>query len=307
MFDDELDVRKDKKLLNNKFHHITLKANINMTELTKNRIKDCGTFLEFLSDKEFKNYKLSGANFCENRFCPHCNFNLSRKLGLELSVITKYIKEKYNYSFLFLTLTAPNVSADILGNELLDYYKSFERLFKRKEVKAICQGYIRKFEITYNKKRNDYHPHYHILIAVNNSYFHSRNYITRNRWLELWKKSKKDDTITQLDVRKLNESNLTKSLLELSKYLSKDSDYLYSKEVFEVFYKNLKGKRYISFSEVFKEARKLYNDGELDYLKDVDDTEYIYKVYYLRNNSNYTLKNFLELSREEIDKLNKYN
>ena len=27
-------------------------------------------------------------------------------------------------------------------------------------------GYIRKLELTYNKDRNDYNPHYHLLICV---------------------------------------------------------------------------------------------------------------------------------------------
>lgn len=298
----DIKVRQDKKLSNIKFHGFTLKAKINMTDKTKQRIFDCGTFLEFISDQNFENFKLSGANFCGNRFCPHCNYNLSKKLGVELSIITKYIKEKFDYKFLFLTLTAPNVKASELSKELIDYYKCFEKLFKRKEIKKICKGYIRKFEITYNKNRDDYHPHYHILIAVDKSYFNSRNYISRNRWLELWQLSKKDDSITQVDVRKLNDNDLFKSLLELSKYLSKDSDYLFNQDVFEVFYKNLKGKRYIAYSGVFKDSRKLYKSGDLDYLKEIDQINYIYKVYYIWQQTDYNLKDVIELSEEEKEK-----
>lgn len=297
---DELEIRKEKKKLNLKFHALTRKANIKMTENTKLRIEDCGTFLEFLSDKDYKNFKLSGANFCDNRFCPNCNYNASRKLGVELAIMCKYIQQEFNYKFLFLTLTAPNVPDFQLNDELKAYYKCFEKLFKRKEIKKITKGYIRKLEVTYNSSRNDYHPHYHVLVAVDKSYFNSRNYITRDRWLQLWQCVKNDYSITQLDIQRVKDDNITKSLLELSKYLSKDSDYLYSKDVFEVFYKNLKGKRVISFSDCFKEARILYKSGALDYLKEIDQIEYIYKIYYIWRNSDYEFKQVIELSEEEI-------
>lgn len=304
MNNDNIELRKEKKYLNEKFSEFTIKSNINMTEKTKERIQDCGTFLEFLGDKNLENFKLSGANFCGNRFCPQCNYNRSRKLGLELSLIVKYIQDKFGYNFLFLTLTAPNVTSQDLESELKSYYESFKKLFKRKEIKAISLGYIRKFEITYNSSRGDYHPHYHVLIAVKSSYFKSRNYISRNRWLELWQLSKRDVSITQVDIRRVDEKNLVSSMLELSKYLSKDSDYLYSQEVFEVFYKNLKGKRYISFSGIFKEVREMYNFGLLDYLKDFDEIEYIYKIYYIRKNSDYNLKDVVALSEDEKEKYN---
>lgn len=304
MENNNIDLRKEKKLLNEKFSDFTLKSKIKMTDKTKERIKDCGTFLEFLGDENLENFKLSGANFCGNRFCPQCNYNRSRKLGLELSLIVKYIQEKYDYKFLFLTLTAPNVKANDLGNELKSYYESFKKLFKRKEIKSISLGYIRKFEITYNSSRDDYHPHYHVLIAVKSSYFDSKKYISRDRWLKLWQMSKRNDNITQVDIRRLNDKNLIKSMLELSKYLSKDSDYLYSQDVFEVFYKNLKGKRYISFSGIFKDVREMYNLGLLDYLKEIDEIEYIYKIFYIWNNSDYNLKDVIALSDYEKEKYN---
>src|SRR5699024_11497002 len=73
--------------------------------------------------------------------------------------------------FIFLTLTAPNVPADELNDEIKHYNQSFQRLMQRKEVKQIVKGYARKLEITYNEERDDYHPHFHVLIAVNKSYF----------------------------------------------------------------------------------------------------------------------------------------
>lgn len=302
---DFLEKRKKKKELNIKFNNILKDSDINLSKQYKDRISDCGTFLEFVSDKEYQNFKLTGANFCGNRFCPHCSFNKARKDAIEFDVLIKYIQEKFNYSFLFLTLTAPNVKGNFLDQEIRDYYKSIKRLFELKRVKNICKGYIRKLEVTYNSDKDTYHPHYHILIAVNKSYFtDTKSYLSRNDWLDLWQKSKRDFSITQLDIRKVKEKELFNSVLEISKYVSKDSNYLYSKEVFQVFYNALKGKQYYTFTGVFKDSHKLYNNNKLDYLKEKDNVEYIYKMYYIWKNSDYSLKDVLLLNEEELEKYN---
>ena len=43
-------------------------------------------------------------------------------------------------------------------------------------MNSVIKGYVRKLEITYNKERDDYNPHFHVLIAVNKSYFTDKNY-----------------------------------------------------------------------------------------------------------------------------------
>ncbi len=83
----------------------------------------------------------------------------------------QYIKQKEDKQFIFLTLTTPNVTVEHLEDEIKNYNR---RLSNRKHFKSIAKGYVRKLEITYNKKRddyNDYNPHFHVLIAVNKSYF----------------------------------------------------------------------------------------------------------------------------------------
>ena len=71
----------------------------------------------------------------------------------------------------------------------------------------------------------------------------------------MWKSAKRDDTITQVDVRKLDLSLDDKGILEIAKYSAKDSDYLKSQDIFDVIYKALKGKRLITYNGVFKEYR----------------------------------------------------
>lgn len=85
-----------------------------------------------------------------------------------------YLKQEENKEFIFLTLTAPNVPAEELEDEIKDYNHSFKKLMERKEIKKIVKGYARKLEITYNEERDDYHPHFHVLIAVNKVILHKQ-------------------------------------------------------------------------------------------------------------------------------------
>ena len=245
------------------------------------RIKECNTFLFMVADKTMEKTKLHRSNNCDNRFCPICAWKKSRKNALKISVLMQYLREEEKKEFVFLTLTAPNVKADELDDEIKHYNKSFQRLMQRKEVKSVVKGYVRKLEVTYNKERDDYHPHFHVILAVNKSYFtDTKAYIARDRWLELWQKSTKNHLITQVDVRKVKATDNKKEVSEIAKYSAKDSDYLEDEKVFDTFYKSLSGKRLIVYSGLFKDASKLYENKELEKYKELDPTQYIYQIFY---------------------------
>ena len=245
------------------------------------RIKECNTFLFMVADKTMEKTKLHRSNNCDNRFCPICAWKKSRKNALKISVLMQYLREEENKEFVFLTLTAPNVKAEELDDEIKHYNKSFQRLMQRKEVKSAVKGYVRKLEVTYNKERDDYHPHFHVILAVNKSYFTDKNYyISRDRWLELWQQSTKNNLITQVDVRKVKATDNKKEVSEIAKYSAKDSDYLEDEKVFDTFYKSLSGKRLIVYSGLFKDASKKYENKELENYKELDPTQYIYQIFY---------------------------
>ena len=252
-----------------------------VSDKTFERIKECNTFLFMVADKTMEKTKLYRSNNCEHRFCPMCAWKKSRKNALKIGILMQYLREEENKEFVFLTLTAPNVKAEELNDEIKHYNKSFQRLMQRKEVKSVVKGYVRKLEVTYNKERDDYHPHFHVILAVNKSYFtDTKAYIARNRWLELWQQSTKNNLITQVDVRKVKVTDNKKEVSEIAKYSAKDSDYLEDEKVFDTFYKSLSGKRLIVYSGLFKDASKLYENKELEKYKQLDPTEYIYQIFY---------------------------
>src|SRR5699024_9771298 len=147
-----------------------------------------------------------------------CAWKKSRKDALALSAMRADLKQEEKKEFIFLTLTAPNVPAEALNYEIKHYNQSVQRLMQRKEVKQIVKGCARKLEITYNEERDDYHPHFHVLIAVNKSYFdQATQYISRDRWLELWQPVTKNPLITQGHVRKVRSLKESRNL-EIAKY-----------------------------------------------------------------------------------------
>ena len=307
---EEKDVLKkcgDKKLKNNKFREYIRPL---ITPKMFNLISECGDYLTFLADFEMENRKLHRGNFCKNRFCPMCTWRTSCKDTFKISILMEHLRKEENKEFIFLTLTTPNVKGDKLEVEIINYNKAFKRLMERKEVKKIVKGYIRKLEVTYNsdktsKSYDTYHPHFHVVIAVNKSYFTSKNYyINRDRWIELWQEATGDSSITQVDVRKSKINNL-KEVYELAKYSAKDSDYLISKPVFEIFYKALKGKQLIVYGGLFSDANKMYQNGELDCYKTQDGIEYVYMMVYSWKKKEYDNTSIRELTPEEKKKINK--
>lgn len=267
-------------------------------------VEDCNTFLSFVADKTLEKRKLYKANSCKNRFCPVCAWRRARKDALGLSLMMQYIKQQEKKEFIFLTLTTPNVQNEQLEDEIKHYNKSFKKMVERKKVKSIIKGYVRKLEITYNKKRDDYNPHFHVLIAVNQSYFtDKRYYISQQEWLDLWRDVTGISEITQVQVQKIRQNN-NKELYEMAKYSGKDSDYLINQKVFDAFYKSLKGKQVLVYSGLFKEAKKKLKNGDLDYLKEIDPTEYIYQIFYIWKQKEYLASELYDLTEQEKREIN---
>lgn len=266
----------------------------------RQRIADCSSYLQFLVDVTKTKKKLLSANFCKDKFCPICSKNLAVKNFIALQAIAKWIHEEHNKEFIFVTLTAPNVRGDKLNDEIKRFNSAFNNYKDRKEIKAINKGFVRKLEVTYNAKQKTYHTHFHVLIAVNKSYFTDKTYVKRDKWLEMWREVMKDDSITQVDVRRVKDIN--KALLELCKYLAKDNYYLTSKDVFRAFYKALYNKRSITYGGLFKDGIKQFKEGNLFDDIDFELSEWKYLLSVLWKENKYDPEKLKELSGEELKK-----
>jgi len=263
-----------------------------LTDAGKQRYESCGSYLEFWANQSFDKKRLYQANFCENRFCPMCAWRKTLKEALQVSVMMEYIKKEHDKEFIFITLTAPNVEAAQLRDEITRYNKAWHYLTTKPrsgKIHEINHGYARKLEITYNKIVHTYHPHFHIIMAVEPHYFKSREYISREKLLDLWQRAMNDPEITQVDIRKVDtKPGKERAVNELAKYAAKDSDYNFSPEVFGTFYEALKGRQVMTYNKLFKKAAALYDEGALDAYKPKDDTDYVWWLLYQWGKGNYS-------------------
>lgn len=276
------------------------------------RVLDCSTFLEFRLTT-VNDLKLTKANFCKVRLCPMCSWRRSLKIFGQVSRVMDHIEENYNYKYIFLTLTVKNCYGEYLKDTLDLMTKSFNKLSERKAFKQAVKGYFRSLEITYNKKDDTYHPHFHMILAVDNNYFtNSRIYLSQENWTNLWKSCLKVDYTPIVDVRRIREDDnkrFGKAIAETAKYTVKAEDFLIRDEkgnikksltdkVVKVLDLALHRKRLTSFGFKFKEIHKKLNlddmeDGDLINTDNDEDLREDLTDIILRYQWNIGIKNYV--------------
>ena len=284
------------------------------------RVADCGTFLEFARTigqgsggapqgvpcgnlagtptANFSKFKLHNANFCRDRLCPMCSWRRSYKIFGQVSQIMDVIGDKYAY--LFLTLTVPNCSPETLSQSITDIQTAWRVFIRNKRFKSAVRGFFKALEVTRNASTNTYHPHLHVVLAVDKYYFKSKDYINRDEWLTLWQKATKDDSITQVDIRRARSKKnadgeqavkaLSSAVAEIAKYAVKSADYLINDdtrltdEIVGLLVPALNNRRLCSFGGVFDEVRKQLQlddaeDGDLIHLDGELNSDIAVQIY----------------------------
>ena len=140
------------------------------------RIKSCLDYWAWDLYEKNKLMDLLKVNRCmNNRFCPNCKkFELAKFIhsyGKDFkSLLIK------NYNPYLLTLTVPNVSGEDLRETIDNMNKAFSKFFRLfnepigqgkhgfKDRIIEFHGALKVLEITYNKKTNTFHPHFHCMI-----------------------------------------------------------------------------------------------------------------------------------------------
>ena len=113
-----------------------------------------------------------------------------------------------------------------------------------------------------------------------------------------------DNSITQVNSRKVRDTSHSNAVLEIAKYSAKGNDLYHSEAVFDAFYGALKGRQLLVYSGMFKDYAKKYENGELDQFKAKNEDVYTHLLRSLWKGSKY--ENVLKkLSPEEIEQFNK--
>lgn len=276
---------KDRKWKQRKLQNIKLAERLEILGIKNfESVYQCAEVLRF-QEQEDKSLKLYQAWFCKNRQCPICNWRRSLKYSAQISkIIDKAIQKYQKSNFLFLTLTQKNCVGEELDKTLKEMHKSFNLLMRYAKVKKNMLGFVRATEVSYNTVREDYHPHMHVLLMVNNTYFkNKKNYITQEEWIQLWQRAMKLNYEPSVDIRKVYDKKgkgIVSAIQETAKYPVKpmDIEVTDENELLQVtydLYHGLKRKRLLSFGGIFKEIK---NELGLDDVEDgdlvnVDDDE----------------------------------
>ena len=168
---------------------------IDNSVITDNGLKslaECGDTLAFLRDASGKK-RLHSANFCRNRLCPMCNWRRSLKMYSQVSQITDRILDTKKARFIFVTLTVRNPDGAHLAETLDLMNKGFKYITSKSQTFAPaknsrnpCRAISKppKSRITAKRIRI-----IRIFIAFSSqTELFSRDYITKDGWIELWQK-----------------------------------------------------------------------------------------------------------------------
>lgn len=279
---------KDKKSKDDQLANLYYSLSLHQGDYYYNkaeRLNSCGSILTF-QEEENNNKKLVYANSCRVKLCPICSWRRTLKLYAQTTAIFSELTKNKDYRYIFLTLTVPNCVGTELSATITKMMKAWDKLTRRKIWINNILGFFRVMEITHNinpksKSYNTYHPHFHVVLVVDKSYFnkYENNYINQSQWLELWRSVMQDDTITQVNVKtiKATDDNFNHALAEVSKYSVKDADYIIphkwklSQETVKTLDLALHRRRLVAFGGIVKQVHKKLNlddplDGDLTHI-----------------------------------------
>lgn len=241
-------------------------------DIKANNIKQCATFIGITELNGVS--KIVKSNFCRERVCKICAWRRQAKFISQMIPTLSSLQQK-GYSFIFATLTLKNCKYDEVSKNIDVLMEGYNLLCKRREIKRAWKGMCRSVELTYNDITDTFHPHIHVLIAIDETYMD--NYITQARLSTIWKECVNAEYTPVVDIRKVNDN--TKATLETLKYALKPTQY---KQALNVFLYELKGRRLISFSGVIAKQRQLlkYSSLEDDNLNDdINANTFTYNLY----------------------------
>lgn len=169
-------------------------------------------------------------------------------------LLPKVVHDHPKHRWLFLTLTVKNCPIGDLRDTLKWMHESFKRMTKLKAWKI--EGWIKSTEVTRGKDGSA-HPHFHCLLLVSPSYFSGQDYISQEKWTELWQQSLRIDYKPMLHVRAIAKHNDPRIIIpEILKYQVKESDLVRDRDWFLELTRQLHKTRAVAVGGMLKQYLK---------------------------------------------------
>ena len=271
---------KDRPWRRYKVKNIALATIYEQLELKKHeRVQTCGNYLTFTECKTDSNHpkRLKKAFFCRDRLCPTCSWRKSLATAHQVRMVCHTALLERKMRFILLTLTVKNCAGYDLSSTIDAMFAGFQRLTQLKRWKDSVLGYFRSLEVTYDVKKETYHPHFHVLLAVPSGYFDTKQnlYIKQTEWIALWRQVMRLDYTPVVDVRivkpnkKRKDSDaLTSAVAEVVKYSVKPEIYDLPPESLQSAIKTLdsvlKSRRLVSYGGLLKNVSRALKIADVE-------------------------------------------
>ena len=177
---------------------------------------------------------LKGAQLCNKRLCPFCEWRRTRAWRARLHRgLSEYLEAFPKHRALFLTLTVRNCPLEGLREQVREMNSAWNRMTKCGFFPT--EFWFRRTEVTLAYTPGNAscmaHPHFHALLLVKPSYF-SHSYVKQSEWQKQWQMAGRLDYQPVVDVRVAKDhsksggsatDDIKRSVVEAAKYVTKGS------------------------------------------------------------------------------------
>lgn len=185
-----------------------------------------------------------------------------------------------NYRWLLLTLTVKNCDVSDLNKTVKAMQSAFVKMRKRKMFASKIVGYVKALEVT-RSESGQAHPHFHLMLLVEPSYFNGRNYAKKDDWANEWQACLSVDYQPICDIRAIKDGKgkgIGGAVLEVLKYETKQADLVKYPDFLMQLALQMKGTRAIELGGLIKQKLKNADDDkETDeaMITESDDSEQV--------------------------------
>lgn len=228
------------------------------------------------------------SRYCNSRICHVCNRIRTAKMMAGYIEPLRQLGDLY-----FTTLTIKNVKAHALSETVEKMLKDMSNIIRvLREKRKINISGIRKIEVTYNAKTDEYHPHFHILHNHNVGSIIITEWLKRNSTANLQGWDRKKKKLVDIQVTKAITKNgeddkafLNEIFKYATKFVVKDDKEKGVLNVYapalDVILRSLHMKRSVqSFGEIRKIVIKEEAEHEELISQEFDDVELQYKEWH---------------------------
>lgn len=245
------------------------------------RIRDCGKNVG-----QTKSGKNIIYDCCNSKYCYLCS---EKRKDSRSRFLEKFFEILFSNNFRLVSLTISPFNA-YSSKEIEEKKKvlnsSLSKFLRYKRIKDVLIGYIKKYEVAYDKVSKSYNVHLHLLLVFKSGYLSPKYYISEKSFKDMFDKALN----RELDYSLVSKSVQISNYKKVSEYFSKSEFSVREKlskiegmEVLETIFPALNKTKMFQISRSLSDYKKLV-EQELKCDRSLDGLENV-QIFVFDNNS----------------------